>query len=210
MNSGLGPALSTDAAQVIYGLLWLGFGALHSVLAGSRAKTWFRPRLGPYYRLAYNLFAVLHIGAVVAFGVWALDGGRSVQPFAGWRPLIDLVAVAGWGVMILALRTYDLGRLAGTAQIRAYRQGQPWDDDEPLIASGFHAYVRHPLYAAGFLILWGSATTDLALATAVWGSLYLAIGAQYEERRLVRLYGDAYREYQRRVPAFIPWKGRVS
>lgn len=201
--------MSPDEAQVVYAALWLSFGWVHSWLAGARAKALLRPSLGPYYRLVYNLFATAHVGAIVAFGAWAFDDGRPVEPFAGWRPMIDMVAVAGWCVMILALRTYDLGRLAGTAQVRAHRNGRPWDDDEPLIASGFHAYVRHPLYAAGFLILWGAAWTDLGLATAAWGTLYLVIGARFEERRLIRLYGDTYREYRRRVPAFVPWKGRA-
>lgn len=53
------------------------------------------------------------------------------------------------------------------------------------------------------------AQTEFALATAVWGSVYLLIGALYEERRLADRYGDAYVEYRRRVPAFIPWRGRV-
>lgn len=201
--------MSADAAQVLYGFFWLGFGIVHSTLAGNIAKTRLKPRLGPYYRLAYNLVAVAHLGIIVAFGAWAFDGGRPVEPFAGWRPGLSVLAVCGWALMILALRTYDLGRLAGTEQIRAHRAGLPVEDEEPLITSGFHAYMRHPLYTAGLMILWGSAWTDLALATALWGSLYLIIGAQVEERRLLRLHGDAFRQYRKRVPAFVPWRGRA-
>ena len=41
------------------------------------------------------------------------------------------------------------------------------------------------------------------------GSLYLVVGAAFEERGLLRLYGADYADYRRRVPAFIPWKGRA-
>ena len=201
--------MNPDAAQVVYGFLWLGFRVIHSMLAGSRAKARLQPWLGPYYRLAYNIFAVVHIGAIIIFGAWAFDGGHPAEPFANWRPMIDLVSVAGWALMVLSLRSYDLGRFAGTAQIKAYRAGRDWVDDEPLITTGFHAYMRHPIYTAGLLILWGSAWTDLGLATAVWGSLYLIIGARMEERRLIRNFGDAYRDYRDRVPMFVPWRGRA-
>ncbi len=78
-----------------------------------------------------------------------------------------------------------------------------------LIASGFYAYVRHPFYAAGFLILWGTAWTDLTLATALLGSFYLVIGLRFEERRLKQLYGEHYHAYRNRVPAFFPWRGKA-
>ena len=107
------------------------------------------------------------------------------------------------------LHTCDLRRFLGTAQIRAYRSGEPFEEDEVLIVSGFYAYVRHPFYAAGFLILWGTAWTDLALATALLGIFYLVIGSRFEERRLKQLYGKNCHAYRNRVPAFFPWRGKA-
>ncbi len=61
----------------------------------------------------------------------------AMQPFHG--PLTP-IAVAGWTLLVLvAAKTYDLRRLLGTAQIRAYRPGEPFEKDEGLIVSGFHA-----------------------------------------------------------------------
>ena len=56
-------------AQAIYGLAWLSFGGVHSVFAGVAAKRRLDSLFGVYYRLAYNLWAGLHIAAV-----WALGG----------------------------------------------------------------------------------------------------------------------------------------
>ncbi len=113
-------------------------------------------------------------------------------------------------MLFLVLRTYDLGKFSGLAQIRAAKAGAAMVvDDEAMITGGFHAYIRHPLYSAAFLVLWSAAWNDHGLATALWGSLYLIIGSRFEERRLIRLHGDAYRAYRARVPAFVPWRGKA-
>jgi protein-S-isoprenylcysteine O-methyltransferase Ste14 len=33
---------------------------------------------------------------------------------------------------------------------------------------------------------------------------YMVIGGYYEERRLIKVFGDDYRRYQRRVGAYFP------
>jgi protein-S-isoprenylcysteine O-methyltransferase Ste14 len=83
------------------------------------------------------------------------------------------------------------------------------DAPEPLRLDGPHRFVRHPLYTALFLVLWGRAFDEAMIATAVWGSLYLIVGTRFEERKLLRLHGAAYARYRARVPAFLPWKGRA-
>lgn len=37
---------------------------------------------------------------------------------------------------------------------------------------------------------------------------YMVIGGYYEERRLVRIFGQDYRRYQEQVGAFFPRLGR--
>ncbi len=195
--------------HLVYALAWAGFGLTHSLLAREPVKAHLRPALGPYYRLAYNLFAALQITFVWGLG-WVFLGGRSgigLPENTGYALLA--VHMIGWGAMILALLGYDLGRLSGLQQIRSHRAGLEDPEDEPLRLDGLHAYVRHPAYAAAFLILWGRAADEFGLTTALWGSLYLVIGARFEERWLGRHYGPVYDDYRRQVPAFVPWKGRA-
>ena len=189
--------------QLLYALAWLLFGVIHSGLAALPVKAWLAPRLGRARRIAYNLIAAASFAAVAGAGAATL--GR-LPPFAlpGWLvAAMVVVHLSGWGILVASARYYDLGRLAGTAQWRGA------SEDEGLRRDGPHAWVRHPLYTGATLILWGAAATPLGLATALWGSLYLAIGTALEERKLLRLYGDAYRDYRRRVPALLPWRGRV-
>lgn len=188
------------APAALYGLAWAVFGFLHSLLADERIKQRLRPRLGAAYRLAYNLFAALTMIAVFWAGYRLLGELPRYDLGGGVKIILTVLEIAGWGLGFLALGRYDLGRFAGTAYLR----DESLAENEPLIVAGLHRYVRHPLYSAAFLILWGAAWTPFGLMTAIYGSVYLLIGTALEERRLLARYGDAYADYKARVPAFVP------
>lgn len=197
------------ALHLLYAALWLSFGLGHSALADARVKARLKPFFRAGYRLAYNLFAVFHVLLVVGAGWWLLGNGAAFGREGWMRALQGGASLLGVGVFFVALFGYDLGRFAGTAQLRASAQGKFLDDEEPLRLSGFHRYMRHPIYAGAFLLLWGRIENEFSLATAVWASLYLWIGSRYEERRLLERFGEAYARYRAAVPAFLPWKGKT-
>lgn len=196
------PAVGWES-HALYGAAWLSFGAGHSLLAGARLKRFF----GAGYRIAFNVIATLHFAAVFTAGRLLLG-----PPDAANTPIGAIAVHAlGWALLLVSIRDYDLGRFSGLTQWRAARAGAPLqDDDGPMVVGGLHRFVRHPLYTAAFMILWGGAFSALGGATAVWGSLYLLLGTWSEEKRLLVRYGDDYRAYRKRVPAFIPWKGRAA
>lgn len=197
------------ADHLIYAVAWVTFGLGHSLLADRRAKQIMMPALGAYYRLAYNLVATLHVAAVWLLGSRLLGNDAPYALPDAVRTAMSGLSILGVIVLLAALRGYDLGRLTGTTQIRNHRHGIEEPEDEPLRTDGLHAWVRHPLYSGAYLILWGHAQDPLALATAIWASAYFAIGTWFEERKLLRLYGDAYRRYRETVPAILPWRGKA-
>ncbi len=81
-----------------------------------------------------------------------------------------------------------------------------------LVTDGPYAIVRHPMYTgaltmiAGCALAWRSVgTLVLAAALALPFWLHTAI----EEPMFAAHFGDAYREYQKRVPRLVPgWKRR--
>lgn len=196
-------------AHLVYGLAWLSFGLGHSLLAGDLCKHRLRPVFGAFYRVGYNAFAIVHLGLIWGLGQWLFTHSAPFALPGELQRTLLAVYAAGWLLMVLGLRGYDVDRLMGTRQVRDFRDGAEAPEDEPLRVDGLHRYVRHPLYTGGFFILWGRVTGETELATAVWASLYLLVGTWFEERRLLRLYGAEYAEYRRRVPAFIPWRGKA-
>lgn len=195
----------TAIDHLLYSLAWVSFGALHTLLAAAPGRALLGRAFGAGTRLAYNAIAVIHVAAIWAFGRYLAQGSASFGLPVWAQAGLSLLALVGVVGLVLGVREYDLGRFAGTWQLRNRVVLGTEDEDEPLVTGGFHRYVRHPLYTAAFMIVWGLVRDPFSLATAVWASLYLVIGTLFEERKLTRLYGQAYRDYVRRVPRFIPW-----
>jgi len=192
----------------IYGLLWISFGFVHSLLARASAKRILQPLFGYAYRISYNLFSALHIGFVILGGELVLGGNSVVFEIGNELALIATTAQwTGIVVIIFSLTQYDLGRFSGITQV--IRGSDMTADAEPLHTTGMHGYVRHPLYLGAYLYLMGGATSEFGMQTALWGCLYLLVGTWFEERGLVAQYGRAYEEYKQNVPAIIPYKGRA-
>ena len=196
-------------AYLFYGMAWSAFGIAHSILASETIKRRLAGVFGSAYRLAYNGFAIISFAATLWAGHQFFTDTEAFNHSNAIKVLLSIIEISGWFLLFLALGQYDLSRFTGTHQLKAAKSGAS-PDDEALHTEGLHRYVRHPLYSAAFLILWGAAWTPLGLATAIFGSAYLLIGTYFEERRLLAQYGETYATYRNRVPAFIPWRGRVN
>jgi protein-S-isoprenylcysteine O-methyltransferase Ste14 len=78
---------------------------------------------------------------------------------------------------------------------------------QTLATTGPYAYIRHPQYIAfiavmfGFLLQWPTIPTLVMFPVLVW--MYVRL-AKAEERQVQTEFGEAYTNYARGVPAFIP------
>ena len=82
-----------------------------------------------------------------------------------------------------------------------------------LATTGPYAKIRHPQYDAfvlimfGFLLQWPTLLTLLMFPVLVY--MYVRL-ARREEEEALREFGDAYREYMARTPAFFPRKSAMA
>jgi protein-S-isoprenylcysteine O-methyltransferase Ste14 len=189
----------TLIAHFLYGGAWALFGFLHSITAGAGPRRGLGRLFGPGHRLAYNALALIEISAVMRVGERLGNGGAAFKQSSAVIVLRWTMLGLGLVVGISGLRAYRLGPFVGLAQL-----GGEGDGEQPLVIDGLHHYMRHPLYTAALLLLWGRVSSELSLATAIWGSLYLLIGSSFEERRLVARYGGTYASYRDVTPRFIP------
>ena len=72
---------------------------------------------------------------------------------------------------------------------------------------GAYAHTRNPLYVGGMALWFGWALWRGSRRSALLGGLWLAglatLGVPFEERKLQAKFGNAYTEYQRRVPRWL-------
>lgn len=141
--------------------------------------------------------------------LWAV-AGVVTAPWRHWalyrEPLTWVPAVA---LMAAAVHVYRHARRDfSTDQVLGRSELEPDRHEQRLVTGGIRAHVRHPYYLAHLLHLTGWAVgTGSGAVWILWG-FGVATGAvmlPLEERELVRRFGDAYREYQKRVPALFPF-----
>lgn len=104
--------------------------------------------------------------------------------------------------------------LAGVIMIaRGWREVYRASHEERLATDGIYGLVRHPQYTGIFIVVFGEGivhwpTLVSVLFFPVICGAYVLL-ARKEEREMIAQFGDRYREYQRRVPMFIPQKNRL-
>lgn len=185
------------------------FAVQHSVMA----RSWFKKRLTriipePAERSTYVLFSSLTLFALYLWWqpmtteIWTVTGVVAI--------LIWSLYVLGWLIAVSSTFLIDHSRLFGLRQAYAYLQGKDLPPQNFQIP-GFYRYVRHPLLAGFLLAFWSTpqmTAGHLLFAIATTG--YIVIGAKLEERVLVNIFGDTYRQYRQDVPMFIPRPGRTA
>lgn len=180
------------------------YGVIHSLLASLWVKKRAKRRFGRYaehgYRLAYNIFALISFLPVLALPAILPDQMLYTIQY----PLI-LLTLAIQALALVALLTgviqTGLWSFLGVEQLVNGERNQ----DSKLVIKGLYCYVRHPLYTAGMIFIWLLPVMSWNLLVLNFGlSLYFVIGAVVEERKLIKTYGGAYLEYQRRVPMLFP------
>ena len=187
------------------------FAVVHSLMAGAGLKERLKPALGErvvegWYRLAYNAFSVVTIAPVLVLIV-RLPDQMLYQLGMPWSALLRIIQVLGLVGLIGALFVTDVWQFSGIQQVTAYINGDALPlPASPLQESGMYRVVRHPLYFFSLAVIWANPALSVNwLWFNVAATLYFAVGSLVEERRLLRIYGEAYRQYQSRVSWLIPW-----
>jgi len=188
-------------------LLLLAFGLPHSVMA----RAWFKrrwTRLVPpvVERATYVVVASASLLLValawrpVPAVVWSVDApaARLALDVLYWGGAA-LVVYATFAISHAELLGLDRpwGALTGTVPVARFRT--------PLV----YRLVRHPMQLGFLLTFWATPLATVGRILLAAGlTIYVLVGIRFEERDLLRTYGDAYADYRRRVPMLLP-RGRA-
>ncbi len=190
-------------------MLWLSlsvllWGLFHSLLASHQAKElsrrWFGDRVARFYRLEYNLFSCVSFLPVLALA--ALTPDRTLYliplPWSGLMVAGQLLAVVA---LVAGFRQTDAWEFLGLRQLSG-----PAEARSGLVTGGLYRYIRHPLYSAGLAFIWlmPLMTVNLLVINSAL-TVYVIVGAIFEERKLCRVFGQAYADYAAITPMLIPF-----
>jgi len=181
------------------------YGVLHSLLASRTAKRvaerWLGRNTKRFYRLGFSMMAVVSLLPVLILLALLPDQRIYVIPFP-LNLLTGLLQLAGAAGLVYGVLQTGAQRFVGldlAADPRALNRPAPF------ITAGLYRWVRHPLYTCSLLFLWLIPVMTWNLLGFNLGvTVYFILAIRYEEDKLIDEFGQAYIEYRRRVPAFIP------
>ncbi len=109
-------------------------------------------------------------------------------------------------LFFLGGRHYDARQLLGIKQIRDGTSDSALTVSGELNTSGILGITRHPWYLATMLLIWARPMDVSAIIVNVILTSYLIVGTYLEEQKLVREFGEIYRNYQNNVSMLVPYK----
>lgn len=188
------------AAVVVVIVSWL----MYRYLAPKSWKEWTRAGVLQAFIIAFYAemygfpltiyFLARYFGLDLA---WTEGGNLWAQLFG--TPTAHMVAmVIGYAIVFIG----------ATLVADGWRRIHQARRETRLVTDGVYAQVRHPQYTGLFLIVFGEGIVHWPTIVSVAAFPVIVIAytmlARKEERKMLEQFGDEYREYQRRVPMFIP------
>lgn len=182
------------------------FAIQHSVMARRAFKQWwtkFVPK--SVERTTYVLFASLAL--ILLFWQWR------PMPAIVWSIANAQIAMAvmalsfvGWFIVLLSTFLISHFELFGLHQVVSNFTGRQMPTPRfrtPL----FYRFVRHPIYLGFVIAFWAAPVMSVGrLLFAAVTTAYMLVAITLEERDLVTVFGDEYRNYRGRVPMLLPWR----
>ena len=143
----------------------------------------------PTQKLIMSLLSVCFAGLLVIPGLDHRYGGSSMSTAAVLTG--EILYILGWCAVLFVFKENSFG--SATIEVA---------ENQKVISTGPYAYVRHPMYAGGLVlllgipILLGSWAGVLAFAALIPGLVWRLL----DEEKFLSLYLAGYAEYKHAVP----------
>jgi methanethiol S-methyltransferase len=205
----IGPGAPWALAVSIDLVLLALFGVQHSVMARRGFKRWWT-RVVPAAVERSSYVLATCIALALMFWLWVPIAAPVVWRIENDAGVTLLWSLFGLGWLLVLVSTFLINHfeLFGLQQVFARLTGRAPPAvhfETPLL----YRYVRHPLYAGLLLSLWAvPVMTAGRLLFSIGLSAYILIGIGFEERDLLRDFGERYRRYRDEVGMLLPRRSR--
>jgi len=196
-------------ASLVIDIILLSIFALqHSVMARPAFKLWWTRYVPvPIERSTYVLLSSLAL--ILLYWLWQPMTGViwSVENRAG-AMILNILFWAGWIFALLSTFMINHFDLFGLRQTYLQLKNREYTEIE-FTTPGLYRYIRHPIMTGFIIAFWATPhMTTGHLLFAVVTTLYIIVAVQFEERDLIRSFGDSYKDYRRQVSMLFPLKSK--
>jgi methanethiol S-methyltransferase len=199
---------------------WIANGALlaqfvagHSLLLSAKGRA-VMARLAPaslgrdLSTTTYALIASIQI--LLLFGLWSPTGVVWWHAEGATLVVLTLLYTIAWALLGKSMLDAGLqlqsGLLGWWAVARNKKPVYP-----PMPQTGLFRLTRQPIYVSFALTVWTVPTwTPDQLVVATTLTLYCVLGPLLKEARFHKIYGEAFEDYRRRTPYWLPWPRRSA
>jgi protein-S-isoprenylcysteine O-methyltransferase Ste14 len=189
-------------SHILLACSWSLYCLLHSLLAALWFKQIARRWMGrqyKFYRLYYTVFAFAGLVAIMIY-LFTMSSYRLFAISTATIIMGSVIAAFGLIIMFICILKYfmQLSGIKGLIENRTNNE---------LMITGIHKIVRHPLYAGTFIFIWGLLILFPYLSLFIVNiivTVYTLIGLHFEEQKLEKEFGEAYKAYKQKVPMLIP------
>lgn len=193
---------------IVLALALIAWCSLHSAMIASSVTTYLQKHLAEkyrFYRLIFNLVAIITLAPIALYSFTIQS--ETLFDWHGYLRIPQVFFITlGLVLFFLGAGKYDAKRFLGLTQLKETSSSGGLTTSGRLDTSGILQVIRHPWYAALILILWARPLDITALVVNSILSIYLIIGSRLEENKLIREFGDEYRQYRQQVSMLFPYK----
>lgn len=192
-----------SALLVNIGLITV-FGLQHSIMARSSFKKW----LTLYIPEAAERATFMLMSGVVTINAiyfWQpLPGTIWTVENSGGQILLWALYAMGWAYLLMSTFVTNHFELMGLRQVYLYFMNKPYTS-LAFTRKYMYRYSRHPMMLGVLIGVWAipeMSVSHFTMATLLTG--YIVVGLFFEERDLIKDFGDTYRNYKKEIASFIP------
>lgn len=192
-----------QALLIDIGLIIL-FVVPHSVMARPTFKLWLTQRIPQ--AMERSTFVLTASVLLTVLMVWWQPLGGVVWQLENSVAIVVLYTGFAIGVGMIFLSSFLINHfdLFGLRQVWLAFVNKEYTN-LPFAVPFLYRFTRHPLYLGFVIMLWSTPQMSIThLILAVLFTTYIVIAIQFEERDLVRILGNNYKEYKKQVPMLIP------
>ena len=188
------------------------FGFLHSFLASPRFKEKLIKEAGTliaFYRITYNLIALFFF--LLMYELLPHPDYVIYDLPTPWDLIIlvpQLLSLAG---ILWTLKYFSTLEFLGVNQVIRWFRGEyrieDMDERLTLRIEGPYRFSRHPVYLFTILFLLFRPVMDIFYLTFFLCIVaYFYAGSLFEEKKLIKTFGEKYLKYKKSVPRIFPVK----